>query len=90
MHQVQAAQKRAEVAARAVEMAEANLGAEQVAFRADRSTNFQVFQRQAEVDEARLLQARSVVDYYKAEVQVEYLTGGLLTRYGIEVTKPRR
>ncbi|MBP9202874.1 MAG: TolC family protein [Kofleriaceae bacterium] len=90
VHQVQAAQKRAEVAARAVEMAEANLGAEQVAFRADRSTNFQVFQRQAEVDEARLLQARSVVDYYKAEVQVEYLTGGLLTRYGIEVTKPRR
>src|SRR6185503_2963416 len=57
-----AARQRETVAERAIELATANLDTEVALFRADKSSNLLVFQRQAELDEARLLASRATVD----------------------------
>jgi outer membrane protein TolC len=91
VHRVRAARKRADVAAKAIELATATLKAEQVAFRAGRQTSYIVLERQAEVDEARLLQARAVADYHQAVAAVQLESGELLGRWGVEVRgKDRR
>ncbi|HEY5923694.1 MAG TPA: TolC family protein, partial [Kofleriaceae bacterium] len=80
-----AAKQRAIVADRAIELATANLDTEVALFRADKSSNFQVFERQTELDEARLLASRAAADALIARATLDYLTGSLLDSYGIEV-----
>jgi len=80
-----AAKQRADVADRAIELASANLDTEVALFRADKSNNVQVFQRQTELDEARLLASRAAADALIARATLDYLTGNLLDRYGVEV-----
>jgi outer membrane protein TolC len=85
VHRVRAARKRAEVAAKAIEVAMVNLKAEQNAFRAGRQTSYIVLERQTEVDEARLLQARAVADFHQAVAAVQLQSGIILSRWGVEV-----
>jgi outer membrane protein TolC len=85
VRRIRAAQQRAEVAHAAVELAKTNLATEQALFRADKSNNVLVFQRETELEEARLLEARAAADSQIALVNLEYLTGHLLARYRVEV-----
>lgn len=85
VHAVRAARKRAEVAAAAIDVATANLKAEQVAFKAGRQTSYVVLDRQNEVDEARLLRARAIADYHQAVAQVLLESGQLLDKYGVDL-----
>jgi outer membrane protein TolC len=85
VHRVRAARKRAEVAAAAIEVSTTNLKAEQVAFKAGRSTSYNVLDRQTEVDEARLLRARAIADYHQAVARVELESGELLEKWGVDL-----
>ncbi len=89
VHEIEAAQKRVDVGRRAIELAQSNLATEQALFRADKSSNVQVFQRQTELDEARLIEVRAALEYRVAITTVEYLTGEILKRYGVEVVPSR-
>jgi outer membrane protein TolC len=82
---VRAARKRTEVVRKAIDLAQANLDAELALFRADKSSNVLVFERQTELDEARLLESRAAADYQIALADLDYLTGSLLDRHGVEV-----
>jgi outer membrane protein TolC len=66
-------------------IAEENLKAERANFLAQRSTNFQVMQRQTQVIDARLRRGRAVADYRVAVAQLQYLSGTLLDAYRIRV-----
>ena len=77
------ARQRAAVARRASELAQANLSTELALFRAEKSSNVLVFQRQTELDEAGLLEARAAIDYRLAMADVEYLTGEILEHHGV-------
>jgi len=90
VHEIRAARKRIEVASRAIELAQSNFATEQALFRADRSSNVVVFERQTELDEARLLEARAAIEYRIAITTVEYLTGDILESYGVEVVATRK
>jgi outer membrane protein TolC len=87
---VRAARQRAEVAQRAIELASANLATELALFRNDKSSNVLVFERQQELDEARLLASRAAADCQIAIATLDYLTGHLLDRYGVEVMSTRK
>lgn len=89
VHEIEAAQKRVDVGRRAIELAQANLATEQALFRADKSSNVLVFQRQTDLDEARLLAVRAALEYRVSITTVEYLTGEILKRYGVEVVPER-
>jgi outer membrane protein TolC len=70
---------------RAIELATANIEAEQHRFELAKSTNFEVLRRQDELQTARLRRASAVVDYLSARAEVEGLTGELLGRYGVVI-----
>ena len=82
------AKKRVELSQVAVDVAADALKSELAAFSAGRSTNVLVFQRQDDVAQAKLRLARARVDAIEADVQIDYLTGGLLQRYGVSVIGP--
>jgi outer membrane protein TolC len=73
---------------KAIAISEDNLKAERANFLAQRSTNFQVMQRQTQVIDARLRRGRAVTDYRVAVAQLQYLSGTLLDAYRIHV-RPR-
>jgi outer membrane protein TolC len=83
--EIRASQKRIDVASRAIELARENFATEQALFRADKSSNVQVFERQAELEEAQLLEVRAAIGYRIAIATVDYLTGDILKRYDVEV-----
>lgn len=70
---------------KAIAIAEENLKAERASFLAQRSTNFQVMQRQTQVIDARIRRGRAVADYHVAVAQLQYLSGTLLDAYKIRV-----
>jgi len=70
---------------KAIAIAEDNLKAERANFLAQRSTNFQVMQRQTQVIDAQLRRGRAVADYHVAVAQLQYLSGTLLDAYRIHV-----
>jgi outer membrane protein len=82
---VRSAEQRVELGARAVKLAEQNIGVEQSRFNLGKSTNFDVLQRQDELKQAQLRQARAVVDFHKAQTVIQSLTGEILDVYGISV-----
>ena len=90
VHAVTAAQRRAELGDKAIDVAVATVQAEIANFKAGRSTNFEVLQRQDELVDAELRKARSIADHHIAVARLEFLTGTLLTRYGVAVRAPRR
>jgi outer membrane protein len=82
---VRSAEQRVELGARAVKLAEQNIGVEQSRFNLGKSTNFDVLQRQDELKQAQLRQARAVVDFHKAQTVIQSLTGEILDVYGINI-----
>lgn len=90
VRRLRASQARADVAQRAIELATANLETELALFRADKSSNVQVFERQTEVDEAQLLASRAAADCQIALATLDYLTGEMLDRYGVDVVPTKK
>jgi outer membrane protein TolC len=89
VRQAEAAAKRMELNARAIQLAETNVEAERQRFELGRATNFDVLQRQEELKAANLRRARAVTDYLRAITFIETLTGSLLERYGINIEEVR-
>ncbi|HKE20282.1 MAG TPA: TolC family protein [Kofleriaceae bacterium] len=85
VHQIRAAQKRVQVATKAIELAKGSLTSERALFRVGRSTSDQLFKRQDELDDARLSRVRAIADYHEAVAVLQSLTGDILRRYRIEV-----
>jgi outer membrane protein TolC len=85
VRQLDSARRRVALSQVAVEVGEDALRSEVVAFQNGRSTNVAVFQREGELADARLRFARAQVDATEASVVLQYLTGDLLERYGVEV-----
>jgi outer membrane protein TolC len=85
VHQIRAAQKRTEVAAKAIELAKASLSAERALFRVGRSSSHSLFERQDDLDHARLSRVRAIADYHQAVAVLLSLTGDILGRYHIDV-----
>lgn len=86
--QVQAAERRFGIAARAVKLAEKNLAVEQARLGLGRSRNVDVLIRQDELRAAQLRASQAVIDWHRAATAIAALTGELLPAYGIEVGQP--
>lgn len=84
---VRSARKRIEVSEKAIKLAEQNLANEKARFELGRSTNFDVLQRQEELQQSRLRNARATIDYLNSIALVEALTGAILPKYGVDVAK---
>jgi outer membrane protein TolC len=82
---VMSGRTRVALADKAIAIAEDNVKAELASFRAQRSNNFQVMQRQTQLIEARLRRGRAIADYHVAVAQLQYLSGTLLDTYRIHV-----
>lgn len=83
VQQAEAAQQRIVLSERVIELAQRNIEAEKARFELGRSTNFDVLQRQDELEQAQLRRARAVIDYLQALTAMDAATGSLLGRYGI-------
>ncbi len=83
--QAQIAQKRVALGDTVIGLAERNIAAEKARFDLGRATNFDVLERQDELEQAQLQRARAVVDYLLAVTTLDALTGDLLSRYGIRI-----
>jgi outer membrane protein TolC len=70
---------------KAIAIAEDNVKAERASFLAQRSTNFNVMQRQTQLSDAKLRRGRAIADYHVAVAQLQYLSGTLLDAYRIHV-----
>ena len=90
VHAVTAARRRAELAEKAIDVAVTTVQAEIANWKAGRTSNFDVLQRQDELIEAELRRARSIADYHVAVARLEFLTGDLLGRYGVQVRAGQR
>lgn len=77
--------KRMEVSAISVELAEQNLEAEQARFSVGRSTNYDVNFRIDELTQAQAEALSAQIDYLKALVQLQALTGEILPAYGLDL-----
>jgi outer membrane protein TolC len=85
VQQAETAQQRIALTERVIELAQKNIEAERARFELGRATNFDVLQRQDELEQAQLRRARAVYDYLQALTAIDAITGGLLARYGIEL-----
>lgn len=81
--QAEIAQKRAMIGQQVIDLAEQNIEAEKARFVLGRATNFDVLQRQEELQQAQLNQAQAILEYLQAVTVIDALTGDLLVRYGI-------
>jgi outer membrane protein TolC len=83
--QLMSARTRVALNDKAVAVGEENVRTERANFLAQRSTNFNVMQRQGQLYDARLRRGQAVAEYRKAVVQLQYLSGQLLDAYRIRV-----
>ena len=84
-HQVTAARTKVQLSDKAIEVAEENVRAERANFLVNRTTNFQVMQRQTELIEARLARGRAIADFHVAVAQLQFLSGLILEQYRVNV-----
>jgi outer membrane protein TolC len=84
---VRAARKRIDVTKKSIGLAEQNLETEKARFAAGDATNFDILQRQDELEQARLSETRATVDYLNALALLDSLTGDLLQRFGVTVSE---
>jgi outer membrane protein TolC len=84
---LQSGRTRVALSDKAIAVAEDNVRAERANFLAQRSTNFQVMQRQGELVDARLRRGRAVADYRSAVADLQYLSGTLLDAYRVHVRR---
>jgi outer membrane protein TolC len=85
VNQVKAARARVALTEKAVTLAEANVRAEGANFAANRSTMFNVMERQTDLFNSRLRMGRAIADYHIAVAQVQFHGGMLLEQYGVDV-----
>ncbi len=81
------ARRRVEVLARSTDAAALDLEAERARFEVGRSTNFDVLRRQDALAEAQLTHLRARVDQLKALAFVAALTGEILDRHGVALSR---
>ena len=83
--QLELARRRVTLSQRAIELANENIKIETDRFNLGKSTNFDVLNRLEELRQAELRRAQALIDWHKAEVVIQSLTGDVLPMYGISV-----
>jgi outer membrane protein TolC len=83
--QIELARRRVTLSQRAIDLANENIKIETDRFNLGKSTNFDVLNRLEELRQAELRKTQAMIDWHKAEVVVQALTGDLLPMYGIAV-----
>ncbi|HEX8107974.1 MAG TPA: TolC family protein [Kofleriaceae bacterium] len=83
--QLELARRRVTLSQRAIDLANENIKIETDRFNLGKSTNFDVLNRLEELRQAELRKAQALIDWRKAEVVIQSLTGDLLPMYGISV-----
>jgi outer membrane protein TolC len=83
--QLELARRRVTLSQRAIDLANENIKIETDRFNLGKSTNFDVLNRLEDLRQAELRKAQALIDWHKAEVVIESLTGDLLPMYGLNV-----
>lgn len=83
--QIELAKRRVVLSQRAIDLANENIRIETDRFNLGKSTNFDVLNRLEEQRQAELRKAQALIDWRKAELAVQMLTGDLLPAFGISV-----
>lgn len=83
--QLELAKRRVALSQRAIDLANENIKIETARFDLGKATNFDVLGRQEELRQSELRKAQAMIDWHKAEVVVQALTGDLLPAYGLTV-----
>jgi outer membrane protein TolC len=83
--QLELARRRVTLSQRAIELANENIKIETDRFNLGKATNFDVLNRLEELRQAELRKAQALIDWHKAEVVIQALTGDVLPMYGVAV-----
>ena len=83
--QLELAKRRVALSQRAIDLANENIKIETDRFNLGKATNFDVLNRQEELRQSELRKAQAMIDWHKAEVVVQALTGDLLPGYGLTI-----
>jgi outer membrane protein TolC len=83
--QLELARRRVTLSQRAIDLANQNIQIETDRFNLGKSTNFDVLNRLEDLRQAELRKTQALIDWHKAEVVVQSLTGDILPMYGIAV-----
>jgi outer membrane protein TolC len=83
--QLELARRRVTLSQRAIALANENVKIETDRFNLGKATNFDVLNRLEELRQGELRQAQALIDWHKAEVVIQSLTGDLLPTYGLTV-----
>jgi outer membrane protein TolC len=83
--QLELARRRVTLSQRAIDLANQNTKIETDRFNLGKATNFDVLNRLEELRQAELRKAQALIDWHKAEVAIQALTGDLLPTYGVSV-----
>jgi outer membrane protein len=81
--QIELARRRVTLSQEAIELANQNIKIETDRFNLGKSTNFDVLNRQEDLRQAELRRTQALIDWHKAEIVVQALTGDILPMYGI-------
>jgi outer membrane protein len=81
--QIELARRRVRLSQEAIELANQNIKIETDRFNLGKSTNFDVLNRLEDLRQAELRKTQAQIDWHKAEIVVQSLTGDLLPMYGI-------
>jgi outer membrane protein TolC len=83
--QIELARRRVQLSQQAIELAKQNIRIETDRFNLGTRTNFDVLNRLEDLRQAQLREAQALLDWHKADVVVQSLTGDLLPQLGISV-----
>jgi outer membrane protein TolC len=83
--QIELARRRVTLSQRAIDLANENIKIETDRFNLGKATNFDVLNRLEELRQAELRKTQALIDWHKADVVVQALTGDVLPMYGITV-----
>jgi outer membrane protein TolC len=83
--QLEVARRRVTLSQRAIDLANENIKIETDRFNLGKSTNFDVLNRLEDLRQAELRKTQALIDWHKAEILVQALTGDILPAYGITV-----
>ncbi|NJK31380.1 MAG: TolC family protein [Deltaproteobacteria bacterium] len=82
---IRSSAKRFDLALLSVDLAEQNLAAEQARFEVGRSTNYDVLFRIDELTTAQTTALQARLDYLRAKLELQMLTGEILPAYGLDL-----
>jgi len=81
--QIELARRRVTLSQQAIDLANQNIKIETDRFNLGKSTNFDVLNRQEDLRQSELRKTQALIDWHKAEIVVQALTGDVLPMYGI-------